>query len=158
MVRAVKHGFQDIVGRRSAPQGKNAPARRAARRASGFTLLELIVVMTLIGLLVGIALPAYRDATKRAREATLREDLARMRVAIDEYHTDKGEYPPALEDLVSVGYLRALPADPMTRSDSTWVLEYAPWEMVDEGQIAGVFNVRSGAEGEGLDGTLYSEW
>jgi len=125
---------------------------------AGFTLLELIVVMTLIGLLVGIALPAYKDATKRAREATLREDLVRMREAIDEYHTDKGEYPPALEDLVAAGYLRSLPQDPITGEDSTWQIEYAPWEMVDEGQIAGVFDVHSGAEGEGLDGTPYAEW
>jgi len=125
---------------------------------AGFTLLELIVVMTLIGLLVGIALPAYKDATKRAREATLREDLVRMREAIDEYHTDKGEYPPALEDLVTAGYLRSLPQDPITGEDSTWQIEYAPWEMVDEGQIAGVFNIHSGAEGEGLDGTPYAEW
>jgi len=126
--------------------------------SSGFTLLELIVVMTLIGLLVGIALPAYRDATKRAKEATLAQDLARMREAIDEYHTDKGEYPPALEDLVTAGYLRALPVDPITDSADTWVIDYAPWEMVEEGQIAGVFNVRSGAEGTALDGTTYSEW
>ena len=126
--------------------------------ANGFTLLELIVVMTLIGLLVGIALPAYRDATQRAREATLREDLHRMREAIDEYQTDKSEYPPALEDLVIAGYLRSLPKDPITGSDSTWVVEYAPWEMVDQGKIAGVFNVRSGAEGDGLDGTPYAQW
>ena len=124
----------------------------------GFTLLELIVVMTLIGLLVGIAIPAYRDATQRAKEATLSTDLARMRQAIDEYHTDKGEYPSVLEDLVSAGYLRALPRDPITESAATWVIEYAPWEMVEEGQIAGVFDVRSGAEGEGLNGVPYTEW
>ena len=124
----------------------------------GFSLLELIVVMTIIGLLVGITLPAYRDATQRAREATLKEDLTRMRTAIDEYYTDKGEYPPALDDLVVSGYLRRLPKDPMTESDATWLIEYAAWEMVDEGEIAGVFDVHSGAEGSGLDGTPYSEW
>jgi general secretion pathway protein G len=133
-------------------------AAKERHRANGFTLLELIVVMALIGLLVGIAVPAYRDATRRAREAVLREDLQRMRKAIDEYHTDQGEYPPALEDLVAAGYLRALPQDPITESDATWVVEYAPWEMVEAGQIAGVFNVRSGAEGEGLNGVPYSEW
>ena len=127
-------------------------------RERGFSLLELIVVMTLIGLLVGIALPAYRDATQRAREATLKEDLTRMRKAIDEYHTDKGEYPPALEDLVMSGYLRGLPKDPMTDSDASWLIEYAAWEMVDLGEIAGVFDVHSGAEGSGLDGTPYAEW
>jgi general secretion pathway protein G len=127
-------------------------------RQLGFTLLELIVVLTLIGLLVGIALPAYRDATQRAKEATLREDLARMRGAIDEYHTDKGEYPPALQDLVTSGYLRSLPVDPLTGSDAGWQIEYAPWEMVEEGQVAGVFDVHSGADGLGLDGTPYAEW
>lgn len=126
--------------------------------ARGFTLLELIVVMTLIGLLVGIAIPAYRNATQRAKEATLRENLARMREAIDEYHTDKGEYPPALEDLVTAGYLRSLPVDPISESDSTWVVEYTPWELVEEGEIAGIFDVRSGAEGTSLDGTSYEEW
>ena len=124
----------------------------------GFSLLELIVVMTIIGLLVGIAVPAYKDATQRAREASLKEDLMRMRTAIDEYHTDKGEYPPALDDLVTNGYLRSLPADPITRSNASWLVEYAAWELVDEGEIAGVFDVHSGAEGNALDGTLYAEW
>jgi len=127
-------------------------------RERGFSLLELIVVMTIIGLLVGITLPAYRDATQRAREATLKEDLVRMRKAIDEYYTDNGEYPPALEDLVTSSYLRGIPKDPITESDATWLIEYAAWEMVDAGEIAGVFDVHSGAEGSGLDGTPYSEW
>lgn len=127
-------------------------------KANGFTLLELIVVLTLVGLLVGIAVPAYRDATQRAKEATLREDLTRMRKALDEYHTDKGQYPPALDDLVMAGYLRGLPVDPVAGSDAGWQIEYAPWEMVEEGQVAGVFDVHSGAEGTGLDGTPYAEW
>ena len=116
----------------------------------GFSLLELIVVLTLVGLLVGIALPMYKDATQRAREAALKQDLQRMREAIDEYYTDRVAYPQALEDLVTAGYLRALPLDPITESAETWVIEYAPWEMLEEGQPAGVWNVRSGAQGEGL--------
>lgn len=150
---------------RGRPQGHGVrgpcPRDAAVRTRAGqlgFTFIELIVVLTLIGLLVGIALPAYRDATQRAKEATLREDLTRMREAIDEYHTDKGEYPPALQDLVTAGYLRSLPVDPISGSDAAWQIEYAPWEMVEEGQVAGVFNVRSGAEGVGLDGTPYAEW
>ena len=124
----------------------------------GFSLLELIVVLTLVGLLVGIALPMYKDATQRAREAALKQDLQRMREAIDEYYTDRVAYPQALEDLVTAGYLRALPLDPITESAETWVIEYAPWEMLEEGQPAGVWNVRSGAQGEGLSGTPYAEW
>jgi len=161
------------AGLRVRPRGGDRTSRRAdtsaasassatnlpgCSSAAGFTLLELIVVMVLIGLLVGIALPAYRDATQRAKEAALRENLVRLREAIDEYHTDKGEYPPALEDVVTAGYLRAMPVDPITESESSWDIEYAPWEMVEEGDIAGVFNVHSGATGNALDGTPYKEW
>ncbi len=124
----------------------------------GFSLLELIVVLTLVGLLVGIALPMYKDATQRAREAALKQDLQRMREAIEEYYTDRAEYPQALEDLVTAGYLRALPRDPITESAGTWVIVYAPWEMLEEGQPAGVWDVRSGAGGEGLAGTPYAAW
>ncbi len=124
----------------------------------GFSLLELIVVLTLVGLLVGIALPMYKDATQRAREAVLKEDLQRLREAIDEYYTDRGKYPPALEDLVAAGYLRTLPKDPITQAAETWVVEYAPWEMLEVGQAPGIWDVRSGAEGEGLEGTPYAEW
>lgn len=138
-------------------------ARRLQRafgeqESRGFTLLELIVVMAVIGILVTIALPAYRDATLRAKEAALRENLSRMREAIDEYYVDTGEYPAALEDLAAEGYLRDIPADPITGSRDTWVVEYAPWEMLDQGDIAGIWDVHSGAQGEGLDGTPYSEW
>lgn len=132
--------------------------RRRRDRQEGFSLLELIVVMAILGILVAFALPAYQDATTRAREAVLREDLLRMREALEQYMTDKGEYPEALEDLVESGYLRALPIDPITRSDETWETEVAPWMMVDQGQPAGIWNVWSGAEQDSLDGTPYREW
>ena len=130
----------------------------SVRPRNGFSLLELIVVMTLIGLLVAIALPAYTDATQKAKEAVLKEDLQRLREALEEYFTDRGEYPLALLDLVEGGYLRAIPIDPITGATNTWVVEYAPWQMVDEGQVVGIWNVRSGARGVGLDGTPYSSW
>jgi len=132
--------------------------RRLRDRQDGFSLLELIVVMAVLGILVAFALPAYQDATLRAREAILKEDLLRMREALEQYMTDKGAYPEALEDLVELGYLRQIPIDPITRSDETWETEVAPWMMVDQGQPAGIWNVRSGAEEDSLDGMPYREW
>jgi general secretion pathway protein G len=124
----------------------------------GFSLLELIVVLAIIGILVVYALPAYEDATTRAREAVLKEDLARMRTAIEDFMTDKGLYPEALEDLVLEGYLRQIPIDPVTKADDTWQIEYAPWNMVDQGTPSGIWDVYSGAEGDGLNGVPYAEW
>ena len=127
-------------------------------RQEGFSLLELIVVMAVLGILVAFALPAYQDATTRAREAVLKEDLQRMREALEQYLTDKGAYPEALEDLVEFGYLRQIPVDPVTRSADTWETEIAPWMMVDQGQPAGIWNIWSGSEDDSLDGTPYREW
>ncbi len=126
--------------------------------APGFSLLELIVVMAVLGILVVYALPAYQDAVVRAREAVLKEDLQRLRDSLEEYLTDKGAYPEALDDLVRDGYLRSLPVDPLTRSDDTWETEVAPWMMIDQGQPAGIWNVFSGADGDGLNGVPYREW
>src|SRR5512134_1547553 len=88
---------------------------------AGFTLIELLVVTTLIVILAGTGLAMYSTSVTRAREATLKEDLFRMRDAIDQYHADKGSYPPALDALVSGGYLRKVPDDPFTQSADTWV-------------------------------------
>jgi len=135
-----------------------AAMRPPRERQQGFSLLELIVVMAVLGILVAFALPAYQDATTRAREAVLKEDLQHMREALEQYMTDKGAYPEALDDLVEDGYLRQIPVDPITRSDETWETEVAPWMMVDQGQPAGIWNVWSGAEEDSLDGTPYREW
>ena len=128
------------------------------RHEPGFSLLELIVVMAVLGILVVYALPAYQDAALRAREAVLKEDLQHIRNSLEQYLVDKGAYPEALEDLVSDGYLRSLPVDPLTRSEGTWVPEVAPWMMTDQGQPAGIWNVYSGADGDGLNGIPYKEW
>ncbi len=128
----------------------------------GFTLLELLVVMTIIGILAAIAVPALRDSPQRAREATLREDLFTLRSVIDQYHGDKGVFPPDMQTLVTDGYLRKIPVDPMTKSAETWVIsfeEIAPdEETASEPATPGITDIHSGSEDTALDGTLYKEW
>ena len=136
--------------------GEPRPSARA-RSAAGWTLIELVVVVALMSTLAAIAMTGYRTAVTRAREAVLKEDLFRMRDAIDQYHADRNEYPPALESLVAAGYLRAVPEDPFTRSTTTWVVVPPEYDAADP-LAQGVFDVRSGAPGAGLDGTAYAEW
>ena len=131
----------------------------------GFTLLELLVVMTIIGILAAIAVPALRDSPQRAREAALREDLFTMRSVIDQYHGDKGAYPPDLQTLVSAGYLRKIPTDPMTKSADTWVIaleeatgDTSQTSTTDAPTNPGVIDVHSGSPDKALDGTLYKDW
>ena len=125
--------------------------------ASGWTLIELVVVVSLMSTLVAVAMIGYGTAVTRAREAVLKEDLFRMRDAIDQYYADRSEYPPALENLASEGYLRAIPEDPFTRSTATWQVVLAEYDPADP-LAQGVFDVHSGASGNGLDGTPYAEW
>ena len=138
--------------------------RRSASRwgavARGFTLVEMLIVAALIGLLAGIALPNYRNAQRKARESVLRENLWILRDLIDQHKSDKGIYPDSLEDLVSKGYVRRVPVDPITDSAETWievreeVVEDAPEE---EEADTGIQDVQSGAVGQTLDGVPYSE-
>jgi len=138
--------------------------RRRASGQEGFTLLELLVVMTIIGILAAIAVPALRDSPQRAREATLREDLFTLRSVIDQYHGDKGVFPPDLQTLVTGGYIRKIPIDPMTKSAETWQLafeEIAPDESgntPEQPATPGVTDVHSGSTETALDGTSYKEW
>ena len=125
--------------------------------ASGWTLIELVVVVSLMSVLAAVAMISYGPAVTRAREAVLKEDLFRMRDAIDQYYADRNEYPAALENLVSEGYLRAIPEDPFTRSTATWRVVQAEFDPADP-LAQGVFDVHSGAAGTGLDGTPYAEW
>jgi general secretion pathway protein G len=134
---------------------------RGRTSQSGFTLLELLVVMTIIGILVAIAVPALRDSPQRAREAALRGDLFTFRSVLDQYKGDKGKYPPDLATLVQEGYMRKIPLDPMTKA-ADWVLtmEEEPQEPdnPDEQPQPGIIDVHSASKDKALDGTLYNEW
>jgi general secretion pathway protein G len=128
------------------------------KRQQGFTLIELMIVMVIITILAGIGLAVYGNSVQSSKEAVLREDLFRMREAIDQYHADKNRYPPTLEALVEDKYLRMVPVDPITRSADTWQTTMADPEPGNPSAEPGIYNVKSGAEGTGLDGTPYSEW
>ena len=130
---------------------------RLRRNTHGWTLIELTIVITLMTILSTIALVGYRTATTRTREAVLKEDLFRMRDAIDQFHPDRGVYPRALNDLVSNQYLRSIPDDPFTNSSDTWLVVLAEFDS-SEPLEQGIFDVRSGSPGVALDGTVYAEW
>jgi general secretion pathway protein G len=133
--------------------------RRARLSAAhGFTLLELLVVMALIVVLSAVALVGYQNSIVRAREATLADDLHKMREAIDQYYADKQKWPAALEDLVTDGYLRKIPDDPMTNSADTWQTVPAESDPANPTAEAGIFDVKSGSDKTALDGKPYAEW
>jgi len=128
------------------------------RAAAGFTLIELMVVVALISVLAGMGVVMYRNSVLRTKEAVLREDLFRMRDAIDQYYADKAKYPASLESLVSDGYLRLVPKDPITNSSETWVTVPSEPDPGDPTAEAGIFDVKSGAEGNSIDGSPYADW
>jgi len=127
------------------------------RRQRGFTLIELLVVVAIIGLLVGVALPTYRNAQTKAKEAVLKQNLFLLRQTIDQYFADKGYYPASVSALVDEGYLRKMPVDPMT-GDSDWEEVPAdPETSLDPTQPSGIWDVRSRASGTTLNGASYSD-
>ena len=131
---------------------------RNRRTQSGFTLIELMIVMAIIGVLATLAIPSFVSAIKHAREAVLKEDLQTMRAAIDSYTMDKQKAPQSLDDLVQEGYLRAIPEDPMTHSKDTWVPDTSDaMYSIDETE-PGISDVHSGSEDTGVDGQPYSSW
>jgi general secretion pathway protein G len=132
--------------------------RIRAARAGGFTLIELMVVMAIIVILAGIGTALYRNTLTRSKEAVLKEDLFRMRDAIDQYYADKNKYPASLEALVSEKYLRAVPVDPFTESADSWQTTLAEPDPANPGADLGVFDVKSGATQQALDGTNYADW
>jgi general secretion pathway protein G len=128
------------------------------RSAAGFTLIELMVVMTLIVTLSTIAVVQYRHSVVYSKEAVLKEDLFRMHEAIDQYYADKNQYPATLDDLVSAGYLRTIPADPITNSVSTWETVPAEPDPNNPLSVGGIYSVRSGSDATAMDGTKYADW
>lgn len=122
------------------------------KRSQAFTLIELLVVMSIIAILITIAAPRYFQHVERSKEAVLRENLATLRTAIDQYHADKGRWPASLDSLATDRYIRTVPKDPVTDRADTWIAAPPP----EGGQ--GVYDVHSGAQGIGLDGTAYAEW
>jgi general secretion pathway protein G len=131
---------------------------RRQDREGGWTLIELMVVIALVMILATMALVQYRNSVTSAKEATLRSQLFIMRDAIDQYYADKGRYPDSIQTLVSESYLRAVPRDPITTSSDTWQTVAAEPEAGQITASAGIFDVKSGAEGTALDGSRYSDW
>jgi len=123
----------------------------AFRGTKGFTLIELLIVVTIIGILATMAAPSYQASVIKAREAALRQDLFTLRDVLDQHRADQGKYPSSLQALVDAGYIRAIPKDPFTNSDTTWQ------EMTDPTE-GGIFDVFSGSEFVGTNGTPYNRW
>ncbi len=119
--------------------------------SQGFTIIELMIVVTIVGILATLAVPSYHAAIVKAKEGALRQDLFSLRDVIDQHRADKGKYPETIQALVSAGYLRRVPADPITGATSTWQ------EMVDQAE-GGMVDVFSGSELVGTNGVPYNQW
>lgn len=130
----------------------------SVRNEAGWTIIELLIVITVIIILASMGMVQYRNSVVRTREAVLKEDLFRLRDAIDQYHADKGKYPQTLEALVEDGYLREIPEDPITRSKDTWQSVPAEPDANNPAAEPGVYDVKSGSEETALDGTPYADW
>jgi general secretion pathway protein G len=132
------------------------------KRGKGFTLVELLVVMAILGILVAIAVPQLQKAPIRAKEATLREDLFTFRTCLDQYYADKGHYPDTLQTLVTDKYIRKIPVDPFTKSADTWQLVMEEPDSSDTASQSqdppGIIDVKSGSKQPSLDGSLYNTW
>jgi general secretion pathway protein G len=139
---------------------RNEPSAQISPRPAeqGFTLLELMIVMVVIGLLAAIAIPSYTSNIRNAKEAVLKEDLHVMRQAIDSYTVDKQKAPQSLDDLVQAGYLKSMPIDPFTKRSDTWMtVQDDSMSTIDQTE-SGIDDVHSGSQQTASDGTSYSTW
>jgi len=117
----------------------------------GFTLVELMIVVSIVGILATIAAPSYQSSLVKAKETVLRQDLFTLRELLDHHRADQGKYPPSLDGLVTAGYLRAIPTDPFTNSSKSW-------QEISEPTEGGIFDVYSGSDLVGTNGTPYNKW
>jgi general secretion pathway protein G len=136
---------------------ENGP-RRGNRLLHGFTLIELMIVMAIVSVLLAIAIPIYQKSIIRAKESVLRNNLFTLRNMIDEYTVDKQKAPETLQDLVSEGYLRQIPTDPITGSSDTWRITMEDTPIGGQNSPPGIFDVHSGSDKTALDGTPYADW
>ena len=127
-------------------------------RSRGFTLIEVLVVLTLIVVLASMGMTQYRNSVTRAEEAVLKENLFRMNDAIDQYYADKNKWPSDLAELASAGYIREIPIDPMTKSKDTWTTTQAEPDPNNPASQVGIYSVKSGSDRTALDGTRYADW
>jgi general secretion pathway protein G len=137
---------------------RHSSSSRRFTLSRGFTLIEMMIVMAIIVILIAVAVPFYQKAIIRAKESVLHSNLMAMRSAIDEYSFDKQKAPHALQDLVSDGYLRNVPRDPITQNNDSWKIIMEDAGQAVDSSDPGIFDIRSGSDKIGLDGTHYSEW
>jgi general secretion pathway protein G len=152
---ASPHG---IVGPPHAHAGWPTAAPRRSKRLLGFTLIELLIVMSIVVILISIAIPLYQRTLIRSKESVLRANLLAIRTVIDEYTYDKQKAPQSLQDIVQEGYLREVPRDPMTDTNTTWRLVMEDATQSVSQTEPGIFDVHSGSDKMSLDGTPYSDW
>ena len=144
--------------RAAAARSQRSQSTRGRRRQRGFTLIELMVVISIIVILLSLAIPNYQKSILHAQETALRDDLYTMRSLIDQYTLDKQKAPTALQDLVDAGYLKQLPKDPFTNSRESWVPVTDDTIMSPDQTAPGIVDVHSGSDTQSSEGTAYSTW
>ena len=145
-------GYRQNTRSEKGPPHRPSPiAYHLLRSQAGFTILELMTVVTIAGILLTLAEPSFSNTVIKAREASLKQNLFTMRDVIDQYRADTGKYPSTLADLKSVGYLKRMPVDPFTKLDNTWQ------EILDQAE-GGIFDVHSGSDLVGSNGVPYNQW